>query len=65
MNVTLAAQQMIEKHSLEHDRVKQSLYLSRELFERFKRACGKAPASRIMEELMRSFIEDVERDKSR
>lgn len=50
------AQELIEKLSLEEDRTKVSLYLSKHLYERFKRACGTAPASRMMEELMKEFI---------
>ncbi len=57
------AQKIIEKLSLEEDREKVSLYLSRKLYERFKRACGTAPASRVMEELMKSFVEDLSKTK--
>jgi hypothetical protein len=41
------------------DRKKVSLYLSGSLYEKFKKACGKAPASRVMEELMKEFIENL------
>jgi hypothetical protein len=33
-----------------------SLYLDKELYKRFKKACGKVPASKVMEELMREFL---------
>ena len=39
------------------DRAKTSLYLSESLMERFKKACGTAVPSRVIEELMADFIE--------
>lgn len=39
------------------DREKTSLYLSKSLYVAFKKKCGKAPASRVLEELIREFIE--------
>lgn len=39
------------------DRTKTSLYLSESLLERFKKACGTAAPSRVIEELMADFIE--------
>jgi len=39
------------------DRTKTSLYLSSSLLERFKKACGAATPSRVLEELMADFIE--------
>lgn len=57
------AQKILDKLSLEEDREKVSLYLSRKLYERFKKACGTAPASRVMEELMKSFMEDLTKPK--
>jgi hypothetical protein len=51
---------IIDKLTLEDDRCKVSLYLSASLYKRFKKACGKAPASRVMEELMKSFIENLD-----
>lgn len=49
-----------QKLELEEDRQKVSLYLSKSLYERFKKSCGKAPASRVMEELMREFIQSLD-----
>ena len=51
--------EMIAKHEVEDDRTKQSLYLSKNLYKKFKKACGRAPASRLMEDLMKIFIDDV------
>ncbi len=47
------------KLSLKDDRTKVSLYLSKELYLQFKKACGVAPASRVMEELMAEFIRSL------
>lgn len=55
------AQEIINKLELEDDRTKVSLYLSKSLYNRFKKACGKAPASRVMEELMREFLDSVKK----
>ncbi len=57
------SQKILDKLSLEEDREKVSLYLSRRLYERFKKACGSAPASRVMEELMKGFLEDLSKTK--
>lgn len=43
--------------SKESDKKKLSFYLSEDLYEQFKSACDGLPASQILEELMRSFIE--------
>jgi hypothetical protein len=45
-----------DKHS---DRAKTSLYLSKSLLERFKKSCGSATPSRVLEELMADFIENT------
>lgn len=39
------------------DREKTSLYLSKSLYAAFRKKCGKAPASRVLEELIREFLE--------
>ena len=41
------------------DRTKVSLYLSKTLYADFKRSCKDIPASQVMEELMRTFIESI------
>lgn len=38
------------------DREKTSLYLSKSLYAAFKKKCGKAPASRVLEELIKEFL---------
>jgi hypothetical protein len=50
---------ILEKLELEDDRTKVSLYLSKGVYSKFKKACGKAPASRVMEELMKEFLENL------
>ena len=43
------------------DRGKVNMYLSKGLYEDFKKCCGDVPASQVMEELMRQFIESVKK----
>lgn len=43
------------------DRMKISLYLSKSLYVSFKAICNDIPASQVMEELMREFIESTKR----
>ena len=45
------------------DRKKVSLFLSESLYEDFKKACKPAPASPVMEELMRHFLESLKKGK--
>jgi hypothetical protein len=43
------------------DRQKVTLYLSKGLFEEFKKGCGDIAASQVVEELMRQFNESVKK----
>lgn len=43
----------------EEDRTKTSLYLSKKLYEEFKKKCGDLPTSRVLEELIRQFVDDL------
>lgn len=54
--IKINAKEILDKLELNNDREKVSLYLSKSLYEKFKKTCGKAPASRVMEELMQAFI---------
>jgi len=56
-SIGIDAKSIKERLELNDDRQKVSLYLSRKLYKDFQRACGKAPASRVMEELMQQFID--------
>lgn len=63
-NVTqIDSKAILEKLELEDDRGKVTLYLSKSLYGKFKKICGKAPASRVVEELMKQFISNVKNDK--
>lgn len=53
------ARAIIERNTTEDDRAKVSLYLSKSLYERFKKACGKASASKVMEDLLEEFLENL------
>lgn len=47
---------IMEKVSPRTDRTKASLYLSKKLLADFKKKCGNASASKVMEELMVAYI---------
>ncbi len=57
------AKEIIEKYESEEDREKVSLYLSKSIYEKFKKTCRTAPASKIMEHLMKLFIESAKNGK--
>lgn len=50
--------------SKKRERKKVSLYLSEDLHERFMKACGDIPMSKVMEELMKGFIESLKGKKA-
>jgi hypothetical protein len=51
------ARKTIEKLKGEADRTRMSLYLSQSIFNEFKSSCGDVAPSRVIEELMKEFIE--------
>ena len=57
------ARKTIEKLKGEADRERTSLYLSKSTMEDFKEACGSIAPSRVMEELMKDFIESYRLQK--
>lgn len=50
------AKETIQRLKGEADRARFSLYLSQSVYEKFKLACEDVPPSRVIEELMREFI---------
>jgi hypothetical protein len=50
---------ILEKLATEEDRERVSLYLSKHVYEDFKKACQNAPVSRVVEELMKEFIKST------
>ena len=42
----------------ERDRVSHSVYVSTQILTEFKEACGEISPSRVLEELMREFVDD-------
>lgn len=52
----------IKKLKGETDRVSMSLYLSKSVYEDFKKACDGVSSSRVLEELMREFVESYEKE---
>lgn len=57
------AKDLIEKHQNEDDRAKVSLYLSRSVFEKFKKSCRSSSASKVMEDLMKMFLDSLKTGK--
>jgi hypothetical protein len=46
------------------DKDKVTLYLSRSLYRSFKDMCGEIPASVVIEELMKEFLDSTKRAKT-
>ena len=59
------ARKTIEKLKGESDRKTMSIYLSESVFEDFKKACGDLAPSRVLEELMKEFVEDIKKTKTK
>ena len=59
------ANQLIQKLKGETDRERFSLYLSSSVYNSFKEACEDIPPSRVVEELMRDFINSHNKPTSR
>jgi hypothetical protein len=57
------AKKTIEKLKGEADRQRTSLYLSRALMDEFRKVCGSIAPSRVLEELMKEFIESSKTQK--
>jgi hypothetical protein len=57
------ARKTIEKLKGEADRTRMSLYLSQSIFNEFKTACGEVAPSRVIEELMKEFVESAKSDR--
>jgi len=57
------AKEIVELYESEEDREKVSLYLSKGVYEKFKKVCKTASASKVMEHLMKIFIESSKTGK--
>jgi hypothetical protein len=55
--MSLDARKTLEKLKGEADRERTSLYLSKSVMEEFKKVCDGISPSRVMEELMRDFVD--------
>jgi hypothetical protein len=53
------SKKILEKVRGESAKTKISLYLSKALIEEFKEACGDIPPSRIVEALLKDFLQSV------
>lgn len=59
------AKKTLHKLRGESDKSTSSIYVSRTILDEFKEACGPIGHSRVMEELMREFVDDMAvREKS-
>jgi hypothetical protein len=59
------AKKTIEKLRGEADRTRLSLYISQAIYADFKKACGQLSPSKVVEELMREFVEDLKDSDSK
>lgn len=57
--VTMEANKIIKKLKTKSDRERVSLYLSSSLLKEFRSYCGNIAPSKVIEELMREFIESA------
>ena len=55
----LEAKSLIEELKKKTDRKKTSIYVSDEIWAKFKKACKSAPPSVVLERLMLDFIETL------
>lgn len=59
----LNAKEIVAQLEKEDDKVKTSIYISENIFSKFKKACGKASPSQVIEKLMERFIEEISESK--
>lgn len=57
------AKKVMERLKGEADRKSMTLYLSESVFSEFKTKCGKVSPSKVLEELMKDFIESSKSGK--
>lgn len=65
MNIKIDGKSILRKHERNKGGKKVSFYLSKTVYEEFKKSCGTAPQSRILEDLMSAFIESLKPDEHR
>ncbi len=58
----MESKKLIEKLKGQSEKARVSLYLNVKLFNEFKVACGTVPPSRIVEELIRNFMEGLKKE---
>ena len=56
MQPKINGQEILKKLSVKSDRTKTTFYISKSLYEEFKRHCGEIASSQVLEELMRQFV---------
>ena len=63
MRSKLDGKQILKKLSVKSDRNRTTLYLSKSLYEDFKKHCDDVTPSQVIEELMRQFIATTPKKK--
>lgn len=56
MQPKINGQEILKKLSVKSDRTKTTFYISKSVYEDFKRHCADVSASQVLEELMRQFV---------
>lgn len=56
MQPKINGQEILKKLSVKSDRTKTTFYISKSVYENFKRNCADISASQVIEELMRQFV---------
>ena len=54
------AKRLLDELEPDKDRAAVSLYLSQGLYKRFKKVCGKVSTSRVIEKLMKQFLDSID-----
>lgn len=59
MSLTIDSKKILADVGYQTDRTKVSCYLSKSLYDDFKRSAGAIPASQVVQRLMKLFVEDA------
>jgi hypothetical protein len=56
MKAKIDRKEILKKLAVKSDRTRTTFYISKSLYEEFKKSCDSVPPSQVLEELMRQFI---------
>jgi hypothetical protein len=65
MESKIDGKQILKDLEKKGERAKVSFYLSKDLYDEFKEACGNVAASQVLQRLMEQFVESVRPNKKR